>query len=163
MDEAWITAGNFDARDIVNPIFAAYDNEVYPNQVYILTTPNTAEQAESATTVLEKLAEEDGRKMEIIPKEAPSRPNKFKKQVSETFHDLNDMSVSLDITGRPSIYGTLLFQQAVKENLKTSHVYHLDYLIPPTSLSNELYPLIPQTALNLTDLMEEFVMGDTSD
>ena len=151
------------ARDIANPIFAAYDKEVYPDKIHILVTSTTSEQVETALPVLETLAEEDGRKIEIMVHETPDRPSEFKAHASELFNEVEDSTIALDITGNPSIYGTLLFQQAVQDNVDADHVYHLDYLVPPHTLDYELYPSIPQTAVKLTDIMSDFTSEDNDD
>lgn len=156
MVDAWITAGNFDPRDIANPLFAAYDNEVYPGQVHILTPSNTIEPVETAVPVIEALSEEADQAMEISIHRTPANTTEFREHTSELFSDIDVSTVALDITGRPSIYSTLLFQQAVKDNLDADHVYHLDYLLPPDTLKEDFYHLIPKTALNLTDILADF-------
>jgi hypothetical protein len=163
MVDLWFTTGNYDSRDIANPIFAAYDKEVYPRKIHILVTSTTSDQVENVRSVLDTLAEEDGRKMEVEVHETPERPSEFKAHASELFNEVEDATVALDITGRPSIYGTLLFQQAVQDNVDADHVYHLDYLAPPHTLDAELYPSIPQTAVRLTDILSDFTTEGNDD
>lgn len=163
MVDTWFTTGKYDSRNIANPIFAAYDNEVYPRKIHILTTSTTSEQVETARSILDTLAEEDGRKMEVTVHETPDGPSEFKARASELFDEVEDSTIALDITGSPSIYGTLLFQQAVQDNIDADHVYHLDYLVPPHTLDNELYPSIPQTAVELTDILSDFYTEGNDD
>jgi len=101
--------------------------------------------------------------MEITVHETPDRPSEFKAHASELFNEVEGSTIALDITGNPSIYGTLLFQQAVQDDLEADHVYHLDYLVPPDTMDDELYPSIPQTALRLTDILSDFTTEDNDD
>lgn len=161
MVDVWITAGNFDPRDIVNPIFAAYDEDVYPTQIHILTPSNTREQVEKAVPVLETLAAREELEVETALHETQDNPSAFTAHASDLFNDIDDPTVALDITGRPSIYATLLFQQAVAENVDADHVYHLDYRQPPDSLDDGLYPTIPRTAFTLRDMLADFETEET--
>lgn len=163
MVDVWITAGNFDPRDIANPLFAAYDNNVHPSHVHILTPSDTREQVETAIPVLETLAEREDLEMEITRLETSDSPSEFTAQVSDLFNNLDGSTVALDITGRPSVYATLLFQQAVVDDVAADHVYHLDYRQPPDTLDDGLYPLIPQTAFKLTDIRADFMTEETDD
>ncbi|WP_340098287.1 hypothetical protein [Salinibaculum salinum] len=163
MIDMWFTTGNYNSRDIANPIFAAYDKEVYPRNVHILATSTTSDQVGNARSVLDTLREEDGRKMEVEVHKTPDRPREFKAHASELFNEVTDSTVALDITGRPSIYGSLLLQQAIKDNVDADHVYHLDYLVPPHTLDTELYPSIPQTAVKLTDILSDFTTEGNDD
>lgn len=163
MVDVWITAGNFDPRDIANPLFAAYDNDVYPSHIHILTPSNTKEQVETVIPVLETLASQEDLEIDITLHETSDSLSGFTDQVSYLFNDVDGSTVALDITGRPSVYATLLFQQAIAEDVDADHVYHLDYHHPPNTLDNGHYPSIPRTMFTLRDILADFPRQVTDD
>lgn len=163
MVDVWVTAGNYDPPAFVNPLYAAFEEGVYPENVHILAPPNTREPVESVIPVLETLTQEERVEMEITLHDTPANPTDFKNQVSGLFQDIRGSSVAIDITGTPSVYASLLFQQAVADNVDADHVYHLDYRVPPDTIKEDLYPSIPRTAFNLADVLTDFKTEGTHD
>lgn len=156
MVDVWITAGNLDPREIVNPFYAAYNQEVYPNQLHILTPENTAKSVERAIPVIEQLVEGEGKTLEIERHEASSTPSEYLEQSGALFEEFAESVIALDITGRPSMYATLLVQRAVSDDAPVNHIYHLTYEHSSDTVDNELYPLIPQTTFSLIDILAEY-------
>lgn len=156
MVDIWITSGTFDPLDTANPVFAAYDNAIYPEKIHILTPEDTRKSVQIATSVLKALAEGEGKKMDVIHNDISSDPRQFRDQTSELFNEVAGSEIALDITGRPSVYATLLVQQAVSDDVPVDHIFHLNYEYPPDSFEDNLYPLIPKSVFTLRDILSEY-------
>jgi hypothetical protein len=157
MTSVWISAGTYLPTNIINPIYAACEEDRIPDEVYVLTPDEYAIDA-FLDDFITAVAAEFGTEMTVTQTQTGDAQD-FK-QFNTHFRELLDQheedNVAIDLTGGPEIYPALMFREVTLNQLRVNHIYYLQYSQAKDEelYQTKFYPELPTTAIELHDITE---------